>query len=73
MAEKYMEAINDCEVVIISIVARQDVLNEEIIELLKELIKIKPIWIEPGLQAIHESTALLYLKSETMPRLKTCL
>lgn len=53
----YYEAMNDKEVVIISIATRPDCLSEEILELLQECNTIKPVWVELGLQTIHEATA----------------
>lgn len=42
---------------ILSIATRPDCISSETIELLNELNQIKPVWIELGLQTIHESTA----------------
>ncbi len=57
MREKFFEAINDPEVVCLSIATRPDCIPQEVLELLKELNEIKPVWVELGLQTIHESTA----------------
>ncbi len=53
----YYEAINDEEVCAISIATRPDCLSDEVVSLLDEINKIKPVWVELGLQTIHESTA----------------
>ena len=53
----FTEAIMHPEVVILSIATRPDCLSREVIELLCELNQIKPVWVELGLQTIHESTA----------------
>jgi hypothetical protein len=45
-------------VVILSIATRPDCLGEEILELLKRCNAIKPVWVELGLQTIHEKSAL---------------
>lgn len=42
---------------ILSIATRPDCLSPEVIRLLKELNQIKPVWIELGLQTVHECTA----------------
>lgn len=42
---------------ILSIATRPDCLSSEVILLLRELNQIKPVWIELGLQTIHECTA----------------
>lgn len=53
----YMTAISHPEVVIVSVATRPDCLSPGVIELLSRLNRIKPIWIELGLQSIHEGTA----------------
>ncbi len=53
----FTEAIMHPEVVILSIATRPDCLSREVIGLLCELNQIKPVWVELGLQTIHESTA----------------
>ena len=52
-----MEAISHPDIKILSIATRPDCLSDEIIQLLQELSTIKPIWVELGLQTIHETTA----------------
>lgn len=53
----FTEAISDPEVRILSIATRPDCLSPEILTLLAELNAIKPVWVELGLQTIHERTA----------------
>lgn len=53
----YTEAINHPDIVAISIGTRPDCLGKDVLELLEELNKIKPIFVELGLQTIHEKTA----------------
>lgn len=53
----FIEAIQDPEVVILSIATRPDCLSQEVLDLLDELNKIKPVWIELGLQTIHAETS----------------
>ena len=53
----YIEAISQEEVVILSLGTRPDCLPEEILQMLQELNEIKPVWVELGLQTIHERTA----------------
>lgn len=57
LAEKYCEAINHPDIVGISIATRPDWLGEEVLTLLSEINKIKPVFVELGLQTIHEKTA----------------
>ncbi len=53
----FFEAINDPSVCVLSIATRPDCLGEEVTELLTELNKIKPVWVELGLQTVHEDSA----------------
>lgn len=53
----FTEAISHPSVVALSIGTRPDCLEPEKIELLSRLNQKKPVWIELGLQTIHESTA----------------
>lgn len=54
---KFLEAINHPKIAAISIGTRPDCLPEEMLDLLEQLNKIKPVFIELGLQTIHEDTA----------------
>lgn len=54
----FTEAISHPDIVGISIGTRPDCLGDAVIALLKELNTQKPVWIELGLQTIHESTAV---------------
>ncbi len=53
----FTEAITDPDVVILSIATRPDCLSPQILNLLSELNRIKPVWIELGLQTIHADTS----------------
>lgn len=53
----YTEAINHPDIVALSIGTRPDCLGNDVLELLDEMNKIKPVFIELGLQTIHEKTA----------------
>lgn len=53
----FTEAIEDPEIVLLSVATRPDCLPDEVVELLAELNKRKPVWVELGLQTIHESSA----------------
>ena len=53
LKEKYLEAMDDPEVCCLSIATRPDCLEEDKLKLLAELNKIKPVWVELGLQTIH--------------------
>ena len=51
------EAIAHPDIAAISVGTRPDCLPPEVIDLLARLNKIKPVWVELGLQTIHEKTA----------------
>lgn len=53
----FLEAIRDPEVVALSIATRPDCLEDDVLQLLDELNHIKPVWVELGLQTMHESSA----------------
>ena len=53
----YREAMAPDDVVALSIGTRPDSISDEMYEVLGRLNRIKPIWIELGLQTIHEQTA----------------
>lgn len=53
----FTEAICHPKVVALSIGTRPDCLGEDVLKLLEELNRIKPVWVELGLQTIHEGTA----------------
>ena len=53
----FTKAITHPKVVALSIGTRPDCLSPEIVELLSRLNRQKPVWVELGLQTIHETTA----------------
>ena len=53
----YMEAITHPDIRILSIATRPDCLSEKILDLLENLNRIKPVWVELGLQTIHPESA----------------
>lgn len=54
---KYSEAIKHPDIVALSIATRPDCLGDDVIELLDEMNKIKPVFVELGLQTIHSDSA----------------
>ena len=75
----FMEAILHPDIVVLSIATRPDCLDEDILGLLTELNRIKPVWIELGLQTCHESTAAfirrgypLSVFEDAISRLREC-
>ena len=53
----YLEAIAPDDIVGLSIGTRSDCLGQDVVELLSEINRIKPVSVELGLQTIHEETA----------------
>ena len=53
----YREVISRPEIVILSVGTRPDCLPDEMTDMLKRLHEEKPVWVELGLQTIHEGTA----------------
>lgn len=57
LRKRFYEAIRHNDIVAISIATRPDCLGDEVLKLLSELNKIKPVFVELGLQTIHQRTA----------------
>lgn len=79
LEQVFMEAVSHPEVEIISIATRPDCLGEDVLNLLRRINKIKPVWVELGLQTIHEKTAEyirrgypLSVYDEAVKNLKAC-
>ena len=53
----FQEAICHPDIVALSIGTRPDCLGDDVLDLLDRLNRIKPVWVELGLQTIHEDTA----------------
>lgn len=69
----YEEAIQAPEIVALSIGTRPDCITPEILSLLKELNKQKPVFIEMGLQTAHDHTATFLNRAyPTETFTKTC-
>lgn len=62
----FERAINKDEVVALSIATRPDCFSEEMLNSLERLNKIKPVWIELGLQTINENTARDFNRGYTL-------
>lgn len=57
LRQKYEEAINHPDIVALSIATRPDCLGDDVLRLLDEMNKIKPVFVELGLQTIHPKSA----------------
>lgn len=63
----FTEAISCPEIAVLSIATRPDCLGEEVLELLEELNRRKPVWVELGLQTIHEKTVSFIRRGYPLP------
>lgn len=57
LRQKYEQAINHPDIVALSIATRPDCLGDDVLRLLDEMNKIKPVFVELGLQTIHQKSA----------------
>ncbi|MCR5302311.1 MAG: TIGR01212 family radical SAM protein [Lachnospiraceae bacterium] len=53
----YEEAAGHPDIVAVAIATRPDCLPDDVLDLIERINKRKPVWIELGLQTIHDSTA----------------
>lgn len=63
----YTAAMEPEDVVILSVATRPDCLGPEILDLLTELNRNKPVWVELGLQTIHPETARYLRRGYDLP------
>lgn len=57
LRELYMQAVRHPDIAALSIATRPDCLADDVLQLLKEINNIKPVFVELGLQTIHKKTA----------------
>ena len=69
----YTEAILHPDIRILSIATRPDCLNEDVLDLLERLNRIKPVWIELGLQTIHPESARYIRRGYDLPVFETAV
>ena len=55
------------DIVALSIATRPDCLGEEVLDLLSELNERKPVWVELGLQTVHDETARYIRRGYDLP------
>ena len=63
----FSDAIAQPEIVALSVATRPDCLPPETVALLAELNRQKPVWVELGLQTIHEDTATYIRRGYPLP------
>ncbi len=57
LRQKYFEALQHPDIVALSIATRPDCLGDDVLALLAECNRLKPVFVELGLQTIHPATA----------------
>lgn len=57
LTQLYTDTIRRDEIVALSLATRPDCLGDDVMDMLCKLREYKPVWIELGLQTIHEQTA----------------
>lgn len=57
LRELYQSVLQRDDIAVLSVGTRPDCIDEEKLQLLRELNAIKPVWVELGLQTIHDETA----------------
>ena len=63
----YTETIMRDDIAALSLGTRPDCLGDDVMDMLEDLKKIKPVWIELGLQTIHEKTAEHFRRGYELP------
>lgn len=63
----YEEVISRPEIVALSVGTRPDCIPDEILAMLCRLNRKKPVWVELGLQTMHEETARAFNRGYTLP------
>lgn len=63
----FTQAINHPDIAALSIGTRPDCLPEPVLDLLSRLARIKPVWVELGLQTIHPATASYIRRGYELP------
>ncbi len=67
LRELYEEAIRHPDIAVLSIATRPDCLPYDVLDLLAEMNRQKPVWVELGLQSIHERTAEYIRRGYPLP------
>lgn len=77
LREKFLAAARRDDFAAVSIASRPDCFGPEVIDMIKDIIAVKPVWIELGLQTANDRTAQLINRcydisvyDETMNRLR---
>ncbi len=63
----FTEALSHPDIRILSIATRPDCLGKDVLALLADLNRIKPVWVELGLQTIHDASARFIRRGYGLP------
>ncbi len=69
----FHEAIEPEDIVILSVATRPDCISEEMYQILAGLNRIKPVWVELGLQTIHPKSASYIRRGYDLPVYDECV
>lgn len=69
----FSEAASHPDIRVLSIATRPDCLGPDVLDLLEEIQRIKPVWIELGLQTSHEKTAAFIRRGYDLPVFETAV
>ena len=69
----FRQAVEPEDVVILSLGTRPDSISDEMYEVLERLNRIKPVWVELGLQTIHEKSAEYIRRGYTLDVYDKCV
>ena len=67
LRELFLPVISRDDIDVLSIATRPDCLEDDKLRLLEELAQIKPVWVELGLQTIHEESARFINRGYELP------
>ena len=63
----YREAVSREDIAVLSLGTRPDCISSRVLEILEDLNRVKPVWVELGLQTIHEKTARRIGRGYSLP------
>lgn len=67
LKDLYTETVRREDIAILSLATRPDCLGEDVMDMLKTLAQIKPVWVELGLQTVREETAERLHRGYSLP------
>lgn len=67
LEEKFMAAALREDIAAVSIATRPDCLDDDIMAVLERVSRVKPLWVELGLQTIHQETAEYIRRGYDLP------